>query len=327
MPALPELAASFQESFHRRWARLADPHVRALAWLIDAPGLLDAQAPQWRGKVALLGAGAGEAARDWLHALEQDPAALHAHLAAQPHSRLGRYAEKLMTFYLQHLGVLAAHNVQVQAVGIQTVGEFDFLVWRGAQLLHWEFATKFYLLESHGGAAIRGEEADYFVGPNLADSLGAKMDKIFTRQLALSAHPAAQALLPQPVAAAEALVMGWLFYPGGDYPLLPALGVCAAHCRGFWCSLAELGEAERYAVLPRLSWLAPARLPQHDTLQRDALESRIAAMFETDRMPVMVALLRLENGEALETGRGFIVPDGWRERASERVRPAQALEQ
>ncbi len=45
-------------------------------------------------------------------------------------------------------------------------------------------------------------------------------------------------------------------------------------------------------------------------------------MFETDHMPVMVALLRIENGVALETGRGFIVPQGWRERASERVRPA-----
>ncbi len=41
--------------------------MRALAWLIDAPGLLDHQAPQWQGKVAALGANAGDAARDWLH--------------------------------------------------------------------------------------------------------------------------------------------------------------------------------------------------------------------------------------------------------------------
>ena len=326
MPANPDAAASFQERFHQRWAQLADPHVRALAWLIDAPGLLDPEAPQWRGKVARLGSGAGDAARDWLHALEREPAALHAHLAFQPYSRLGRYAEKLMTFYLQHLGVLAAHNVQVRAASNQTVGEFDFLVWRRGELLHWEFATKFYLLESHnraGAGARAGQaDADYFVGPNLADSLGAKMDKIFTRQLALSQHPAAQPLLPQPVAAAEALVKGWLFYPGGDYPLLPALGVCAAHCRGFWCGISELGTAERYAVLPRRAWLAPARLLAEETLERSHLDDRIGSMFETDRMPVMVALLRIENGYALETGRGFIVPEGWRERASAWVRPA-----
>ena len=317
MPANADDVPSFQERFHQRWAALTDPHVRALAWLIDAPGLLDRKAPQWQGKVAGLGQDAGDAAREWLHGLERAPAALHAHLAFQPFGRLGRYAEKLMTFYLRHLGVLAGHNVQVRAAGSQTIGEFDFLVWRGSDLLHWEFATKFYLLEpAHAGASER--QADYFVGPNLADSLGAKMDKIFNRQLALSAHPAAQPLLLQPVAAAEALVMGWLFYPDGDYPLLPALGVCAAHCRGFWCGLSGLANAQRYAVLPRLSWLAPARLPAADTLERSELEGMIDAHFETDSMPLMVALLRIEGQQALEVERGFIVPDGWRERAGER---------
>ena len=142
------------------------------------------------------------------------------------------------------------------------------------------------------------------------------MDKIFSRQLALSSHPAAQPLLPQAVAAAEALVKGWLFYPGGDYPLLPALGVCAAHCRGFWCELEELAPAPRYAVLPRLSWLAPASLPPADTLERGELERKINAYFETDSMPLMVALLNGDGGQALEFDRGFIVPEGWRERAA-----------
>lgn len=321
MPTSAEDVPAFQERFHRRWAQLTDPHVRALAWLIDAPGLLDTEAPQWQGRVARLGAGAGDAARDWLHSLEREPAALHAHLAFQPFGRLGRYAEKLMTFYLRHLGVLEAHNVQVRAAGSQTIGEFDFLVWDSGELLHWEFATKFYLLEPTGAGSLQ-RQADYFVGPNLADSLGAKMDKIFSRQLALSAHPAAQSLLPQPVAAAEALVKGWLFYPRGDYPLLPALGVCAAHCRGFWCGLADLALAPRYAVLPRLSWLAPALLPAAHTLDRGGLESAITAQFETNSMPVMVALLRIDGEHALEVERGFIVPEGWRERAGERVRTA-----
>ena len=320
MPTNADDVPAFQEQFHQRWQQLTDPHVRALAWLIDAPNLLDGNAPQWQGRIARLDSRAGEAARDWLHALERAPAALHAHLAFQPFGRLGRYAEKLMTFYLQHQGVLAAHNVQVRASGRETVGEFDFLVWRGDALLHWEFATKFYLLEP--GAAGTPPQADYFVGPNLADSLGAKMDKIFSRQLQLSSHPAAQPLLPQPVAAAEALVKGWLFYPDGDYPLLPALGVCADHCRGFWCGLADLPVAARYAVLPRLSWLAPALLPAADTLDRGELESRIGAQFDTDSMPVMVALLRIAGSQALEVDRGFVVPVGWRERAGEHVRTA-----
>nr|WP_308622168.1 DUF1853 family protein [Massilia sp. Se16.2.3] len=39
---------------------------------------------------------------------------------------------------------------------------------------HIEFATKFYLLQGEAG-----DRFDALVGPNLADSLGAKMRKIF----------------------------------------------------------------------------------------------------------------------------------------------------
>ena len=67
---------------------------------------------------------------------------------------------------------------------------------------HIEFATKFYLLQGEAD-----KEFDALVGPNLADSLGAKMRKIFERQLELGAHPAAQPLLPRPVAQARALVL------------------------------------------------------------------------------------------------------------------------
>jgi hypothetical protein len=35
-------ASTFQQQFHARWHCLRDPHVRALAWLLDAPDLLDA---------------------------------------------------------------------------------------------------------------------------------------------------------------------------------------------------------------------------------------------------------------------------------------------
>jgi len=323
MPASTNGAQSCQQGFHRRWRQLTDPHVRALAWLIDAPSLLDPTAPQWAGRIAELAPDAGDAARHWLLGLDRAPQALHAHIALHAHARLGRYAEQLMTFYLQHLGVLAAHNLQVRDGDKRTLGEFDFLLWRDEALLHWEFATKFYLLQSPPAGAVRQERADYFVGPNLADSLGAKMQKIFQRQLSLSDHPAAQALLPQPVSAAQALVKGWLFYPDGDYPASSALGVCSVHCRGFWCGLDALPEATAYAVLPRLSWLAPARLASADTLERGQLGDEIASLFAKDEaMPVLVALMCVEDGVALETSRGFIVPEGWRERAGQRVQAA-----
>lgn len=322
MPANIDASSCYQEEFHQRWGRLADAHVRALAWLIDAPSLLDPLAPQWQGRIARLLPDAGNAARAWLLELDRAPQALHAHLALHRHARLGRYAEQLMTFYLKHLGVLAAHNLQVCDGNKRTLGEFDFLVWRGSALLHWEFATKFYLLQAPALTGVRQEHADYFVGPNLADSLGAKMEKIFGRQLMLASHPAAQPVLPQQISAAEALVKGWLFYPDGNYSVLPALGIDRLHCRGFWCELDDLGQAQCYAVLPRLSWLAPARVAATETLGRVELRAMLDKLFANDSMPVLIALLRIENGVAYEIERGFVVPNGWRARAVKRIEDA-----
>ncbi len=306
---------TFQARFHRRWQHLDNPHVRTLAWLIDAPDLLDPQAPQWQGKIASLGPDAGDAARGWLEQLERDPVVLHAYLERHPSKRLGRYAENLMAFYLQHQGVLQAHGVQVQANKNDTIGEFDFLIKRGDDLLHWEFATKLYLLESSG----RGLATDYFVGPNLADTLGAKINKIFDRQLALASHPAAQAYLPQPVLLAQALVKGWLFYHESESSDAAPIGVSRDHCRGFWCPVSRLDEdcSHRYAILPRLSWLPPLKIDESDTLSGSQLKENLDAYFKQDRMPVLIVKLEPHGRYLLESERGFIVPDDWQDRAEQ----------
>ena len=319
---MPELSPieSCQARFHQRWQHLSDPHVRALAWLLDAPDLLDPQAPQWRGLIATLSGVPDQQTIAWLAALDAAPQALHAYLGIGPYTRLGRYAEKLMAFYFQHRGILFAHGIQVRADKNHTVGEFDFLLREGDALLHLEFATKFYLLESSG----TGLEADYFVGPNLADTLGAKMRKILDRQLSLAQHPAAQVHLPQAIATAQALVKGWLFYHADDSHAAPSMGVSAAHCRGFWCASSELRDASqeqnmRYAILPRLSWLAPARVRFEQTLSRQQLLESLQMYFAQDTMPVLVAVVAECDSWMIEMRRGFIVPDDWRRRASERV--------
>ena len=310
---------SYQAGFHRRWGHLRRARVRALAWLLDSPDLLDGAAPHWRGRVASLGPVTPETAR-WLADLDHDPAALDAALGARVYTRLGLYAEKLMAFYFQHQGRLIEHGLQVRASRNDTVGEFDFLLDAGPEALeHIEFATKFYLLQ--GG---EGQEFDALVGPNLADSLGAKMRKIFERQLELGAHPAAQALLPRPVTAARALVKGWLFYPAGSWAAMS--GITAGHCRGFWCALGELDTlgADAFLVLPKLQWLAPFRAAQAAwLLNRAQLHAELEAQFEESGSPVLVAVVRETPGCVEEVERGFIVPNDWRERAAARY-PANA---
>jgi hypothetical protein len=305
---------NYQAQFARRWGHLARPHVRALAWLLDAPGLLDADDPHWEGKIAAPQLVTADV-NDWLTQLDRDPAALDAALGEKVYTRLGLYAEKLMAFYYQQHGQLVAHGLQVRAARNDTVGEFDFLLDAGPDgVEHIEFATKFYLLE--GAAASR---FDTLVGPNLADSLGKKMRKIVDKQLVLASHPAAQALLPRPVLRARALVKGWLFYPAGS--AAPMDGIAQPHCRGFWCALADVGALaeQAWVVLPRLQWLAPYRAEAGaDALTAPALQAALALEFETAKAPVLVAALGEQDGAMVETARGFVVPDDWRARVAQR---------
>ena len=305
-------ADSYQALFHRRWGHLRRDHVRALAWLLDSPDLLDADAPAWAGRVATLGA-VTPATADWLERLDADPSELDAALGEKTYTRLGLYAEKLMAFYFAQQGRLVRHGMQIRASRNDTVGEFDFLLEHGADALeHIEFATKFYL--QRGASAT---DLDALVGPNLADSLGMKMRKIFERQLTLGQHPAAQALLPHPVTLARALVKGWLFYPAGSWPAMQ--GIMSGHCRGFWCSLdtiSQLPDAD-YVILPKLHWLAPCRADSANwVLSREGLTDHLTDQFETSSTPVLVAIVQERNGTFEELDRGFIVPPNWAAQAS-----------
>jgi hypothetical protein len=310
-------APSYQAAFHARWGHLTLPPVRALAWLLDSPDLLDATAPEWAGRVATLGPVIDEVA-DWLAQLDADPSALTAALGAKPYNRLGLYAEKLMAFYFAQQRTLVEHGLQIRANRNDTVGEFDFLLENGPDALeHIEFATKFYL---------QGESAtgslDTLVGPNLADTLGLKMRKIFERQLALGQHPAAQAQLPRPVTKAAALVKGWLFYPSGNWPAMQ--GITASHCRGFWCALDELNTLpdETYVILPKLEWLAPLRTESTTWLMsRTQLTAELTDCFAQSNAPVLVARVHDRDGAFEEVERGFIVPTDWRTRAAARATP------
>jgi len=311
---------NYQAYFERRWGHLRRAPVRTLAWLLDAPDLLDVHDPHWEGRIATLGPMTPDLDA-WLAALDADPSRLDAALGTKMITRLGLYAEKLMAFYFAEQGRLVAHGLQVRASRNDTVGEFDFLLDAGPYALeHIEFATKFYLLQ--GARGNEGAAFDTFVGPNLADSLGRKMRKVFDRQLTLGTHPAAQAILPRPVATARALIKGWLFYPAGTY--LEMKGISARHCRGFWCALGELEmlDADLFLILPRLQWLPPFRAQSAAwMLDRAQLRAALADHFEQTGAPVLVALARDSGDAIVEVDRGFIVPDDWRARADARLHP------
>jgi hypothetical protein len=310
----------FQEQFHQRWQHLNNPHVRALAWLLESPDLLDLKSPLWEGKIVSLESDP-DFIHNWLSELDYFPERLEAWLSVQAYTRLGRYAEKLLAFYLHQSDCLMAHGLQIRSEKRETIGEFDFLLKHGEAIRHWEFATKFYLLCTEHTALETAHQADYFVGPNLADTLGSKVRKILDKQLSLATHPAALAQLPGPIESSQALIKGWLFYGDDSHPDYEGLGLSKNHCRGFWCTLSELEQRpeEQFVILPRLKWLAPTKAALPDLLDRKCLQNQVAEKFRHETMPVLVSAVSADKEAALETARGFIVPDDWRERAGQRI--------
>ncbi|MFZ6709325.1 DUF1853 family protein [Undibacterium sp. TC9W] len=301
---------SAQAAFHRHWQHLHNPHVRALAWMLTAPGLLDAHHVSWEGKLANAAFSDAQILPQWLAELDVNPAPLLDLLLRHPSRRLGLYAERLYEFYLTAHGLLAAHGLQVHNKGASTIGEFDFLLQTKAGLQHLELATKFYLF--HADAPAAPDLYDY-LGPNLADSLGAKLHKIMGQQLQLSAHPLAQQVLPGAVQSAQALILGWLFYRDEQTADNFSTGLAQNHCRGAIWTQAEVRSLDfEYALLlDRLEWLAPAQSDKNAVQEKGSILNDMQTYFATSSTPLMLALMQENQGLMQEYCRGMVVPDDW----------------
>ena len=312
---------NFQKLFHQQWQDLHDPHVRSLAWMLTAPSLLAKNSIVWHHQIANLVLPEKSKLRAWLLALDRQPTELHEALALHKYRRLGHYAENLLAFYLKHAGLLYLHGLQVHEDNFSTIGEFDFLLHEPDGLLHWEIATKFYLFEPGDELTHEADLAD-FLGPNLADTLAAKMNKIFHQQLVLSHHIAAQKLLPKRVTAAKALIKGWLFYREQHQAQLPIEGIAEDHCHGYWWTLEDIDRLTipYFLILERLQWLAPIQTRLDIVMEQGQLHDAIFRHFQRDNTPILLALMH-KNGDVMqEYCRGMVVPKDWIARAAERRR-------
>jgi len=325
------------------WRTAREPRVRDLAWCTLSPPLLS-RLPEAGVALAQWPSGSRAAWERWL--ATADPATLPPTIDELAHGRaddaslslrLGRHAERLLQFALQHAdGVeLLAANLPVRRAGergIQTLGELDF-VWRDlatGAIVHWEMAAKFYLYAGGGTEGLHG-----FVGPNLVDRLADKLAHLIHRQLPLGHAPEARALLGREVDRSEVYLLGWLFFRNGEAPPgLAALGIADDHLRGWWSSLedwrarAAEGGRTRWCRLSRASWLSPAVMPERETEHADALHAALARRFADPgldkgwRRESPVMLCELEPAGAglwRERSRGFVVPPGWEERAGDRA--------
>ncbi|ALP63233.1 DUF1853 family protein [Paraburkholderia caribensis] len=309
-------AASFDAPSTVRLDALADAAVRDIAWLLFSPGLLRAQRPPGVLATPFESPDEVAASLDWLEAQDADPAALHRHIAAARVTRLGRYAECLLGWFLQQgpAAHLIAANVALRRAGV-TLGECDFLVeTQAGRRLHWELAVKCYL---HAGDG-RGELADY-VGPNLQDRFDLKLAHLLDHQLPLSAREEFASLGHRGPWEPQMFVKGWLFYRNGRAERDP-VEIDPAHARGWWTTRADWAsfagtQADAWMLLPRLEWLAPrVRDGRHAPGFMSA--AALAQQLAQQTGPTMVAaFVERADGQWTERSRGFIVPDDWPERA------------
>ena len=216
-------------------------------------------------------------------------------MQSRPEARIGRYAERLLEFYLIHG---PTHRLQAAHVPLRSVlnglmvthGELDFLLTslpnlqtqlqtqqqlqlQVEQSLHWELAVKFFLCTATGETATPAD----FIGPNGVETLAHKWHKLFANQLTR----AQSHTLPAPWDAndwqPQAYTRGWMFYRWG-YKVPRCEALHPEHGQGWWVNAADfatLPQAE-YAFLPRLHWMALladlAQLgSQAVVLQRDAM--------------------------------------------------------
>ncbi|MDE2430263.1 MAG: DUF1853 family protein, partial [Burkholderiales bacterium] len=184
----------------------------------------------------------------------------------------------------------------------------------------WELATKFYLfcpadaMLANRQQTVAPDLYDY-LGPNLADSLGAKMRKILQQQMQLSRHPLAVTTLPLPVNTVQALIKGWLFYRDAEFIESGGAvdGVAADHCRGHIWTQADLRKLsfDGALLLDRLEWLAPAQVNAEAMWDTETLMQNVVRSFEVSKAPLMLVLFSKCEGLAREASRGMVVPDAW----------------
>ncbi|NKJ51318.1 hypothetical protein CIC12_32300 [Burkholderia sp. SG-MS1] len=313
---------------------LRDPAVRDLAWLLLSADLLRAQAPMGALANPFHTPQELQASVDWLCALDAAPQPLHRDLAATRITRLGRYAERLLGWFLQNgpAARLVAAGVPLRRAGV-TLGECDFLVEsRQGARLHWELAVKCYLHAGDGrgqgpGAAQTDARLADYVGPNLKDRFDLKLAHLLNHQLPLSAREEFASVGHAGPWSPEMFVKGWLFYRHGERPPEPA-ELDPSHGRGWWVTRSDwpafaAAQAQKCRQLPRLEWLAPRRiaLESEQTGSEPARSpwvdaQTLAAQISPQHGPAMVAALVEDRaGYLVEHSRGFIMPDAWPEQA------------
>lgn len=232
---------------------------------------------------------------------EVDPDHLLNFVERSKSHRVGRYFERLVGYWLEHIEKvdLLGHGVQLKE-GKRTVGEIDFLFRdHDGVLNHWEAAVKFFLYYPQ-------PDGSHYPGPNASDNFEMKTQKLFDKQLTISEN-----FYPE-VQIRRAFVRGSIFYRAPVYQESTPSRLAPDHQRGSWLRRSEIGQLSQFEsqvgfVCPKPLWLSPLVSPE--AMPMLDLSSELESHFQELDHPVMICLL--DAAAATETARFFVVSDRW----------------
>jgi len=292
---------------------LRDADVRRLAWSIGSPALFDASRPEWQGRLRDDDWSQRELVRcrEWLLALDHDPAPLHEALGdpmiATP---LGHTFEKFVLFWqAARPDVRASTRGLIVREGGRTRGEFDIVMLRHDGVIETlEVTVKFYLnLRPDLGI-------DGCIGPRAFDRMSDKYAKMTTRQTDLGHTDAGRAAIARWLQQScgetvdrdaltvenHALARGYVFHPAADAAIPVELS--AAHNRGLWQTdgqpLPDVAP-DQWRMLSGREWLGDYR--------GDAQESGWPVDPAMPRMLAQMACGHADAPAAREVARRFVV--------------------
>ncbi len=245
---------------------------------------------------------------DRVPCFEIDPTTLPQTAPELPDSlMLGKRAERFFTEWIRDSAEyeLIAENIQI-IEGKITVGELDCIVKRIAdnQLIHVELVYKFYLYDPHAD----GTEIDKWIGPNRADQLRFKLNKLANRQFPLLYSAAGRRTLTELNLDVDAIEQGIFFLANlfvPKYHHVEFETINSAAVEGKWMRLNEWIEnhetAFTYALAPKSNWFL--RELNHDEWKSvEEMHTLIAAEHRQKRSP----LVWTKNEQGVQT-RTFVV--------------------
>ena len=227
--------------------------------------------------------------------------------------RLGIHFERLYQRWLEvhpKYSILAA-NLQIHGAG-RTLGEFDLLVDSAGEHQHWELAVKFYINQSEPGAA-----ANWF-GPDPADTLASKLDRLIHHQLPLAQRPEAVAKLEAlgiQVTQSRSIMKGRLYHPWQAFiaeQFAVPDQVNPSHLRGWWLPLDQINllDGQQLVYLHKGLWLS--ELTPDDNEPRLTAEQAKSKAMASEQIALQFALV---NAAGAELSRGFFLKPDWFELA------------